>query len=542
MFVGIKVWPPDAPPVVHTFGKSELLIGRKSDNDIVLAGQDVSGIHACLQIKDGRVALVDLNSLNGTFVNGHRIQTTELGPRDEVMISSFRLSLVEDDLRPGLSPSPGDPLPPPPIVRPHESPAPAVPPIVRESAPPTVPPVTPFTGAPPPIVLSPITPPGATPYLYVQDPPRVSAAAPTPALDDGLPPIIPRPGRAQPAPDIVDPPPVAPREFAAPAPSTGETGLRLAFADPTVRRIFIRGPGRIEIERDSVRLPLERPPDSLDDLHAQLADLCGRPVPRDSPCERVLPDGLVVQTSPAADGGLFAVITRPRGRGTGGLGGLLHEQILPFAAAELLSACTRARLPVLLAGLGGVSTAPLLAALLAAVDGPCGLVRGLPVSAPLPQRCIAFDAAHGSGHMAATVRLAAADLGWIGVDEPEPAALDECAWAAATGHGIVLSIRAESAAHAFHRGRVAGVAGVPQPALPYALIALLERSGESSTRNAFRMTRLLEARRDDSGQASFHEIIDRGRRGEFITTAVPMILPDLDARGVHLDPAIFSPS
>ena len=58
-----------------------LKIGRDSENDIVINEASVSGKHAELFKDDeGRVFLTDLNSKNGTFINGKRI-------KDSVIIS-----------------------------------------------------------------------------------------------------------------------------------------------------------------------------------------------------------------------------------------------------------------------------------------------------------------------------------------------------------------------------------------------------------------------------------------------------------------------
>ncbi len=51
-----------------------LHIGRALDNEIVVNDTTVSRRHAQLVIQDdGSVQLIDLNSSNGTFVNGHRV-------------------------------------------------------------------------------------------------------------------------------------------------------------------------------------------------------------------------------------------------------------------------------------------------------------------------------------------------------------------------------------------------------------------------------------------------------------------------------------
>lgn len=64
-------------------------IGRDSTNDIVL-GQDakVSRLHAELRLSEGRWLLIDLNSQNGTVVNGRRSFQHPLRDGDRVGVGS----------------------------------------------------------------------------------------------------------------------------------------------------------------------------------------------------------------------------------------------------------------------------------------------------------------------------------------------------------------------------------------------------------------------------------------------------------------------
>lgn len=52
-------------------------IGRKDDNHIILDDPFVSGSHASLFIEDGRLYIRDLNSTNGTFKNGSKVEDVE---------------------------------------------------------------------------------------------------------------------------------------------------------------------------------------------------------------------------------------------------------------------------------------------------------------------------------------------------------------------------------------------------------------------------------------------------------------------------------
>lgn len=67
-------------------------IGRSSANDYKVDSSVVSGQHAVLISEGGKVTLKDLNSTNGTFVNGQRIAgTRELHPGDSVQLGNVPL-------------------------------------------------------------------------------------------------------------------------------------------------------------------------------------------------------------------------------------------------------------------------------------------------------------------------------------------------------------------------------------------------------------------------------------------------------------------
>jgi hypothetical protein len=68
--------------------------GRHPDSDIFLDDVTVSRRHVEFYREDGRFTVRDVGSLNGTYVNGSRIEEAELFGGDEVQIGKFRLQFL----------------------------------------------------------------------------------------------------------------------------------------------------------------------------------------------------------------------------------------------------------------------------------------------------------------------------------------------------------------------------------------------------------------------------------------------------------------
>jgi FHA domain len=73
--------------------QEELVIGRHHECDVVLPSLNVSRRHARLQFRDGRWIVRDLDSTNGTRVNGAAVGRSEVRPGDEITIGSHRLRI-----------------------------------------------------------------------------------------------------------------------------------------------------------------------------------------------------------------------------------------------------------------------------------------------------------------------------------------------------------------------------------------------------------------------------------------------------------------
>lgn len=66
-------------------------IGREEGNALRLNDERVSRYHAKVQVEDGDIILTDLDSTNGTRVNGSAIQIRRLRPGDQVSIGRSML-------------------------------------------------------------------------------------------------------------------------------------------------------------------------------------------------------------------------------------------------------------------------------------------------------------------------------------------------------------------------------------------------------------------------------------------------------------------
>lgn len=69
----------------------ELLIGRHYACDVVLSDPSVSRRHARVTFRDGGWILQDLESTNGTTVNGTAVGRCELRPGDRLVLGAERL-------------------------------------------------------------------------------------------------------------------------------------------------------------------------------------------------------------------------------------------------------------------------------------------------------------------------------------------------------------------------------------------------------------------------------------------------------------------
>ncbi|MBA2962904.1 MULTISPECIES: FHA domain-containing protein [Ramlibacter] len=107
--------------------KDRTSLGRRPYNDIVIDNLAVSGEHAVLQMTGTEVFLEDLNSTNGTYINGKAVKKQLLQNNDTVEIGKYKIKYINEVpgatfdktviMKPGMVP--------PPVARPEGAAAPA---------------------------------------------------------------------------------------------------------------------------------------------------------------------------------------------------------------------------------------------------------------------------------------------------------------------------------------------------------------------------------------------------------------------------------
>ena len=81
---------------VIELGKEEIIIGRHPECDIQLQANNVSRKHALVVFRNEEYQIKDLESTNGTYVNGIRIVKCVLRNHDRIEIGGVKLLFNED--------------------------------------------------------------------------------------------------------------------------------------------------------------------------------------------------------------------------------------------------------------------------------------------------------------------------------------------------------------------------------------------------------------------------------------------------------------
>ncbi|MGY8640297.1 MAG: FHA domain-containing protein [Verrucomicrobiales bacterium] len=78
-------------PVVHDLTEAKITVGHRQDNDFRIKDAYVSAYHAELtRIDADSYEIVDLDSFNGTFINGNRTERGVIKAGDSVRLGTLR--------------------------------------------------------------------------------------------------------------------------------------------------------------------------------------------------------------------------------------------------------------------------------------------------------------------------------------------------------------------------------------------------------------------------------------------------------------------
>jgi hypothetical protein len=76
--------------------KDRTTLGRRPYNDIVIDNLAVSGEHAVIQMNGNEVHIEDLNSTNGSYVNGKAVKKQLLQNSDVIEVGKYKIKFVNE--------------------------------------------------------------------------------------------------------------------------------------------------------------------------------------------------------------------------------------------------------------------------------------------------------------------------------------------------------------------------------------------------------------------------------------------------------------
>ncbi|NQT91596.1 MAG: FHA domain-containing protein [Lentisphaerae bacterium] len=90
---------PDREPATFVLDGSQVSLGRSPECDIQVDLTNVSRVHACIRSEDEDFVVEDMDSTNGTHVNGVRISRCVLRNNDVVAIGAGRIVFIYERKR-----------------------------------------------------------------------------------------------------------------------------------------------------------------------------------------------------------------------------------------------------------------------------------------------------------------------------------------------------------------------------------------------------------------------------------------------------------
>ena len=81
--------------------QDEMIIGRAANNAITISDPAASSRHCTILRQGNRYTLRDLNSTNGSYLNGAQVTEVPLAPGDILTVGSVRMLIEGDDIETG---------------------------------------------------------------------------------------------------------------------------------------------------------------------------------------------------------------------------------------------------------------------------------------------------------------------------------------------------------------------------------------------------------------------------------------------------------
>ncbi len=73
--------------------KEKISIGRDSDNDIYINNLAISRYHARILVENEKIFIEDLESSNGTYLNGKKTNHSEINEQDTILIGKYKINI-----------------------------------------------------------------------------------------------------------------------------------------------------------------------------------------------------------------------------------------------------------------------------------------------------------------------------------------------------------------------------------------------------------------------------------------------------------------
>src|SRR3954467_8416811 len=102
----LKVFKGESLVSSKDFERDIIKIGRLSSAHLCLDDEKVSRIHSVIEVSpDGTLSIIDMGSVEGTFVNGKRVNKGALQFGDEVKVGNTTIKVEAAGAAPSIAPS-----------------------------------------------------------------------------------------------------------------------------------------------------------------------------------------------------------------------------------------------------------------------------------------------------------------------------------------------------------------------------------------------------------------------------------------------------